>query len=178
MQQEWEKNKITFRMYSTLARVLFRNDSVKLKILGMDQGSKYKIADWVMLVRQFYTNAISKPEILEKMKEYTVNEERLQQALSDIEQLEKIKAGQEKEKGEAQQSTSVRDDAFALLDEFMYGLINIALAVLYDQQQMVEKLGITAMNRKRSTNKVSPGDPGSPGEPIDPNNPEGAGDNS
>ena len=166
LQQEWDKNKITFSMYSTLARVLFRNDPTKMKILGLDKAAAYKISDWIMMARQFYINAMAKQEILEKMKEYTVNEERLQQALEDIKQLEQIKVTQEKEKGEAQQSTSERDDAFARLDEFMHGLINISLAVLYDKPQQVEKLGILALNQKRSPGPAQPQEPAAQEQPL------------
>jgi hypothetical protein len=167
MQQEWQKNKIAYNMYATLAGFLFRNDPNKMKILGLDKGTAYKIADWILLARQFYTNALSKQEILEKLKEYTVNEERLNQALADIKTLEQLKVNQEKEKGEAQQSTSDRDDAFARLDEFMYGLINISMAVLYDKPQSVEKLGILALNQKRSPAPVRDLDTELPETPSD-----------
>ena len=154
-------------MYSTLARVLFRNDPTKIKILGLDKAAAYKIADGIMMSRQFYTNAMAKKEIMDKMMEYTVNEERLNQALADIKKLEQIKVTQEKEKGEAQQSTSDRDDAFARLDEFMFGLINISLAVLYDKPQLVEKLGIQALNQKRTPSTGQPSEPSNPAQPVD-----------
>jgi hypothetical protein len=144
LHQSWAKTKITFRMYTTLARFLFRKDPTKMNTLGLAQGQAFKISDWILQSRQFYNNAINDTEIQAKMAEYSVTPDRLQAALVEVNQLEKIKIAQEKEKGEAQRATQERDELFSQLDEYMYGLILIARVVLYDKEQLLEKMGITA----------------------------------
>ena len=144
MQQEWARIKISFRMYTTLARFLFRKDPTKMNTLGLSQGQAFKISDWILQARQFYNNAINDTEIQAKMAEYSVTSERLQTALQEVVILEEMKITQEKEKGEAQRATQKRDELFAQLDEYMYGLIQIARVVLYDKEQLLEKMGIVA----------------------------------
>ena len=144
MQQEWARIKISFRMYTTLARFLFRKDPTKMNTLGLSQGQAFKISDWILQARQFYNNAINDTEIQAKMAEYSVTSDRLQTALQEVVKLEEMKIIQEKEKGEAQRATQKRDELFAQLDEYMYGLIQIARVVLYDKEQLLEKMGIVA----------------------------------
>ena len=131
-------------MYTTLARFLFRKDPTKMNTLGLSQGQAFKISDWILQARQFYNNAINDTEIQAKMAEYSVTSDRLQTALQEVVKLEEMKIIQEKEKGEAQRATQKRDELFAQLDEYMYGLIQIARVVLYDKEQLLEKMGIVA----------------------------------
>jgi len=144
LQRAWANTKITFRMYATLARFLFRNDPTKMNTLGLLQGQSFKISDWILQARQFYNNAINDTEIQAKMAEYTVTSDRLQAALEEVSNLELMKINQEKEKGEAQRATQERDELFSQLDEYMYGLIQIARVVLHDKEQLLEKMGIIA----------------------------------
>jgi hypothetical protein len=144
LHQAWAKTKITFRMFSTLARFLFRKDPTKMNTLGLSQGQTFKISDWILQARQFYNNAINDTEIQAKMAEYSVTAERLQASLEEVNKLEEMKITQEKEKGEAQRATQQRDERFSQLDEYMYGLVQIARVVLHDKEQLLEKMGIIA----------------------------------
>lgn len=115
-----------------------------MNTLGLSQGQAFKISDWILQARQFYNNAINDTEIQAKMAEYSVTAERLQVSLEEVNKLEEMKITQEKEKGEAQRATQKRDELFAQLDEYMYGLVQIARVVLHDKEQLFEKMGIIA----------------------------------
>ena len=143
LESQWRKEKITLRMYTTLARVLFRKDPTKMSTLGLTAPQPFKLSDWILYARQFYTNAIKIEDIQKKMADYTVTADRLQEPLNGINHLEEMKIRQEKEKGDAQRATELRDQSFAQLDEYMYGLIQIARVTLYDKQQLLEKMGIS-----------------------------------
>jgi hypothetical protein len=144
MYKAWESARVLYRQYSTLARVLFKNDTGILSNLGLDKEQASKLANWVTQANQFYTNAMNTREIQDKMVEYTVTKERLQAALEEVNQLLKYEKDQEKEKSEAQKATDERDKAFSQLDEFMYNLLQIAKVMLYDNPQLLEKMGIVA----------------------------------
>jgi hypothetical protein len=144
MYKAWEATSILYRQYSTLARVLFKNDIGTLSKLGLDKDQSKKLSDWVAQANQFYTNAINTRDIQEKMTEYTVTAERLQAALEDVNQLLNYEKNQEKEKSEAQKATEDRNKAFSDLDEYMSDLLQLAKVMLYDKPQLLEKLGIVS----------------------------------
>jgi hypothetical protein len=144
MYKAWEATSILYRQYSTLARVLFKNDTGTLSKLGLDKDQPKKLSDWVAQANQFYTNAMSTPGIQDKMAEYTVTAERLKAASDDVIQLLNFEKNQEKEKSEAQKSTEERNKSFSDLDEYMSDLLKIAKVMLYDKPQLLEKLGIVS----------------------------------
>lgn len=144
MYKAWETSGILYRQYSTLARVLFKNDTGTLSKLGLDKEQPKKLSDWVAQANQFYTNAMNTPAIQDKMAEYTVTAERLQAALEEVNQLLNFEKTQEKEKSEAQKATEERNQSFSQLDEYMSDLLQIAKVMLYDKPQLLEKLGIVS----------------------------------
>ena len=144
MYKAWEASGILYRQYSTLARVLFKNDKGTMSKLGLDKDQPKKLSNWVAQANQFYTNAMNTAEIQEKMTGYTVTAERLQAALDAVNQLLNYEKNQEKEKSEAQKSTEERNKAFSDLDEFMSDFLQIAKVMLYDKTQLLEKIGIVS----------------------------------
>jgi hypothetical protein len=144
MYKAWEVSSILYRQYSTLARVLFKNETGTMSKLGLDKDQPKKLSDWVAQANQFYTNAMNTPEIQEKMAGYTVTKERLLAALEEVNQLLTYEKKQETEKSEAQKATGERNRAFSNLDEYMYDLLQIARVMLYDKPQLLEKLGIVS----------------------------------
>ena len=144
MYKAWEATSILYRQYSTLARVLFKNDTGTMSKLGLDKDQPKKLSDWVAQANQFYTNAMNTQDIQEKMAEYTVSAERLQAALDDVNQLLNYEKNQEKEKSDAQKATEERNKMFSDLDQYMYDLLQIAKVMLYDKPQLLEKLGIVS----------------------------------
>jgi hypothetical protein len=63
MYKAWEASSILYRQYSTLARVLFKNETGTLSKLGLDKDQPKKLSDWVARAHQFYTNAMNTTEI-------------------------------------------------------------------------------------------------------------------
>jgi hypothetical protein len=144
MYKAWEIARVLYRQYSTLARIIFNNDAGTLSKLGLDKEQASKLANWITQANQFYNNAMNTKEIQDQMAEYTVTKERLQAALEEVNNLLKFEKEQETEKSEAQKATDERDKAFSQLDEYMYNLLQIAKVMLYDNPQLLEKMGIVS----------------------------------
>jgi hypothetical protein len=54
MYKAWESARVLYRQYSTLARVLFKNDTGTLSNLGLDKDQASTLAKWVTQANQFY----------------------------------------------------------------------------------------------------------------------------
>lgn len=61
--------------------------------------------------------------------------------LQKISEVETLKASYEKEKGESQQATKNKDQAFAELDKWVKDFYNVAKIALDDQPQLLESVG-------------------------------------
>lgn len=125
-----------------LARVALKKDRGAYESLQLSGGRKTSNSGWLQQAKTFYANALSSPEILEKLTPLSMNEQVLQTAQQQVIDVEGKYNSQLKEKGEAQAATQVRDDAFEVLQEWMHDFMTIARIALEDQTQLLEVLGV------------------------------------
>jgi hypothetical protein len=85
---------------------------------------------------------LNSPESLEVMAQYGYTVEKLNGEFQDVKEVERLHTVQLKEKGQAQQSTAERDEAFDTLCRWYSKFRAIARIALYEKPQLLEALGI------------------------------------
>jgi hypothetical protein len=102
-----------------------------------------RYTDFLQTAKNFYTKLIGLNVVVEKLLPFNNTAETINQLKSDLDQLDVLKADREKEVGDAQYSTKVRN---AKIDELMEESNEIkALAKLIfldTEAQYLEKLGV------------------------------------
>ena len=99
---------------------------------------------WYEQARHFYTALLADTEAQAQLARYRVTLEGLQAAQAQVESTFALKTAQEKEKGEAQESTQQRDAAIEALEEWLSDFKVVAKIALEDTPQLLEvmKLGV------------------------------------
>lgn len=124
------------------AKVVFRNDSVtadKLEITGTLPQAYIK---WLETVKKFYSTAIADSDIHNKLSRLKISLDDLNAASSLIPEVEATRAAYLKEKGESQDATTIKDAAFAKLDDWMSEFYAVARIAMEDNPQLLEALGL------------------------------------
>lgn len=131
-----------YMVFVKVGRVAFKNDRAMFQTLGLDGKRKISTSGWLSQVKQFYINALGDPDCLAKLAEFGQTQEKLEAGHALFETAELANAKQEKEKGESQQATIDRDEAFELMSDWVADYKAIARIALEDKPQLLEKLGI------------------------------------
>lgn len=124
------------------AKVVFRNDSVtadKLEISGTLPQAYIK---WIETVKKFYATAIADSDIQTKLNRLKITADDLNAANALIPDVEAKRAAYLKEKGESQDATTIKDSAFAKLDDWMSEFYAVARIAMEDNPQLLEALGL------------------------------------
>lgn len=125
------------------AKVVFRDDdttAAKLEVSGIMPKAYIK---WIETIRNFYTITIADVEIQTKLARLKVSVADLTAAQSLIPEMESLRAVYLMEKGESQDSTAIKDNAFAKLDDWMREFYAVAKIAMEDSPQLLEALGLT-----------------------------------
>ena len=101
---------------------------------------------WMEVVKKFYATATTDAQIQTKMVRLRVTPEGLNAANTKVSELEIARSGYVREKGESQDATLAKDQAFAKLDEWMSEFYAVAKIGLEDSPQLLEALGKTIRN--------------------------------
>jgi len=138
----WKEANQTYMRYLKVARVAFKDDRGVAAELGLDGRRKQTLSGWIVQARQFYSNALANAAILSKLAEFSITQEKLLAGQSQVGAVEVANQAQEKERGEAQNATQLRDAAMEALDEWMSDFVAIARVALEAEPQLLEILGI------------------------------------
>lgn len=135
---------LNYMRHIKVARVALKADRGAAQSLDLDGRRKQSYSGWISQARLFYTNAAADKSISNELAKFGINSKALKTGLTTVGVVEDLLATQLKEKGEAQEATKVRDDAFDLLYEWVGDFKTIAKIALEDQSQKLEMLGITS----------------------------------
>lgn len=132
----------TYVRHVKLARVAFAPKTLaydKLALRGSRSESVTGLADQA---DAFYRALEADVEAQQALAGLTVDADAVAAARAQVEAVRQAQAAQARERGEAQQSTRLRDDALATLRGYLADLRAIAAIALEDQPQAREKLGM------------------------------------
>ena len=143
---DFETKKLALETQYTLdrkkAKVVFRTDSVTLKKLALDGTLPKAYINWVETMRTFYKGVEADKTLQTQLATLKITTESITQALNNIVALENARAIYLKEIGESQDSTKIKDSAFAKIDKWMIDFKAVAKIAMEDNPQLLESLGI------------------------------------
>lgn len=138
----WMKANKVYTKTLKIARLTFKDNLSAQSALLLQGGRKKSLYGWLEQSQTFYNNLKNNEEFLKEMANYAYTPEKLAAEKALIDKLEVTKYKQEKEKGNAQQTTFDRDNKIDKLDE-MVSMLKVVLRIsLEDKPQWLEKVGI------------------------------------
>ncbi len=136
-----EANKL-YMTHVKVARIALKGDRNAEESLQLKGMRKESLSGWLKQAKAFYANALSTESILASLANYGITRENLEEGKAKIDIVENSYNSQLKEKGEAQDATQKRDEAFDDLQDWMTDFIAIARIALAEQSQYLEALAI------------------------------------
>ena len=131
----------TYSLHRKKAKVIFRNDPLILDKLLVAGSLPKAYVKWLETIRKFYSVTIADTELQGRLARLTIEPADLNAAQTLINSLEAARADYLREKGESQDYTKLKDDAFAKLDDWMRDFYSVAKIALSDRPQLLESLG-------------------------------------
>ncbi len=139
LKQQAHKN---YMRHLTIARIVFKNNVQAQTTLQINGRRSSTVSGWIKQCSNFYHALLAKPDWIALMAAYGQTQENLASVLQDIDAVMLAAETVNKEKGDAQNATAVRDQKFEELVEWLSDYEQIARIALAETPQLLEKLGI------------------------------------
>jgi hypothetical protein len=123
------------------ARVIFRKEPEILIRLGVNGRQRTTYVKLMENVRRFYSEITADEDLQKSLLRLKVTAEEIQQAQEKISTVEQLRADYLKEKGESQDATQQKDEAFSKMDDWMSEFYAVARIAMEDNPQLLESLG-------------------------------------
>lgn len=130
----------TYNLHRKKAKVIFRKDALTLEKLGVKGSLPQAYIKWLEVTKKFYTIASADIAIQAKLARLKITPEDLTAATTLVSRLETARTEYLREKGESQDATKAKDQAFANLDDWMSEFYAVAQIALEDNPQLLESL--------------------------------------
>ncbi len=130
-----------YRMHRKKAKIIFRNDVLILEQLGIKGSIPQAYLRWLEVLKKFYASALANENIQTKLLRLKLNTDELLASNNLISELEAARGEYLREKGESQDATKAKDQALAILDDWMSDFYAVAKIALEDNIQLMESLG-------------------------------------
>lgn len=124
-----------------LARIAFKRNTKAQAGLGLNGERKRTYSGWISQAELFYQGLLASPELLADMAQFGYDAAKVEAEFALVSAVRAAHVEQEREKGEAQDSTQARDAALDELDEWMSDFKTVAHIALTDMGQKLESLG-------------------------------------
>ena len=131
-----------FSQHRKKAKVVFRKDNLTAEKLGITGSLPHAYVKWLEKVKRFYSVASEDTAIQSELAKLRISVEDLTAAQTVITELDLARSEYLREKGESQDSTKVKDAAFAEMDDWMTDFYAVARIALEDKPQLLEALGL------------------------------------
>ena len=131
----------TYSIHRKKAKVVFRNDAVTAEKLSITGSMPRSYVKWLETAKKFYSVAATDTEIQGKLARLKISAENITAANTLTAELEQARAEYLREKGESQDATKAKDEAFAKIDDWMSEFYAVARIGLEDSPQLLEALG-------------------------------------
>ena len=99
------------------------------------------IAKFLEETRAFYQLLDTTEKLLTPLKQLKITEQEIKKQLQLLTEVEQAYTDYQKEKGESQQATKDKNDAFDALDKWVTRFFKVAKIALEDRPQLLESLG-------------------------------------
>ncbi|WP_196889553.1 hypothetical protein [Aureivirga sp. CE67] len=130
-----------FSTHRKKAKVVFRKEPGTLSDLEIIGVLPKAYTKWMEKVKLFYNTLNETPELAAKLVRLKITAEDITTAISLIDAVEKAKNHYLIEKGESQDATKQKNQAFEKADDWMSEFFSVAKIGLEDRPQLMEALG-------------------------------------
>ncbi|MBN2166177.1 MAG: hypothetical protein JW717_07875 [Marinilabiliaceae bacterium] len=140
--KEHKQAHTTYMQMLTISQIVFKNDSDAIVTLQLNGHRATTLSSWITQTYNFYNNLLGNETWIKAMGKFNITRETIEAARNEVVNVDKYVETIMKEKGDAQRATLKRDAKFEELGEWVNDYESIAKVALYDDTQMLEKLGI------------------------------------
>jgi hypothetical protein len=141
LHETWSLVKVRYSQTRKVARMVSGNLAPQKRALALNRSGARSLPGWLEEARQFYTNALADPDILNQLSHFGISAQRLEEEQHLLEDVETAMANQEKKAAEAMQVTKERKQAVKELDRWMVDFFAI-LRLALGKSQHLEAVGI------------------------------------
>jgi hypothetical protein len=124
-----------------ISRVVFKDNLKAQAALDLNGSRKKSLSGWIKQTTTFYMNLLNTPEFIATLTLYSYTQAKLEAEAALVETVVRISAAQDKERGEAQEATQLRDAKLDELDQWLADYKAIAQVALSASPQQLEQLG-------------------------------------
>lgn len=136
--QNFQKIYITHRKK---AKIVFDDNAEAFLQLKLKNTPARVIAKFLEETRAFYRLLNTTETLMTLLKQLKVTEQDIEKQLQLLTNVEQAYADYQKEKGESQQATKDKNNAFDALDKWVTRFFKVAKIALEDRPQLLESLG-------------------------------------
>ncbi len=137
----WETADLAYKRTLKVCRILFKGNASAAGALNLSGSRKKSLSGWLEQATTFYTNLLNTPDFITALAEFGYDQAKLEAEAALVQAVYDANAVQDKERGEAQEATLVRDAKLDELDEWVARYKQVAQLALEDSPQMLEQLG-------------------------------------
>lgn len=135
-----------YKKHKTFAQRFFHRSPTTLIKLGLEGSYPTKYDEIFSKIKHFYTTISTDEAIQTDFAKIKITAEIVADSLAKFDQLLVARANYDKELGESQDATGVKNEALTIMEEWMADFDAIATIALYDKPQLLEVLGIFVRN--------------------------------
>ena len=125
------------------AKIVFDDNAEAFLQLKLKDTPARAIAKFLEEAKAFYQLISTTETLMTPLKQLKITEQEITKQLQLLKEVEQAHADYQKEKGERQQATKDKNDAFEALDKWLAKFFKVAKIALEDKPQLLEILGKT-----------------------------------
>ena len=141
LQTAWDSADAAYKRTLKVCRILFKGNAKAAGALNLSGSRKKSLSGWLEQAITFYTNLLNTPDFITALAEFGYDQAKLEAEAALVQAVENANAAQDKERGEAQESTLARDAKLDELDEWVARYKKVAQLALEESPQQLEQLG-------------------------------------
>jgi hypothetical protein len=141
LQAAWDEADLAYKRALKIARIAFKGNEKARNALRLSGIRKKSLSGWLEETAVFYTNLLATPDFIAAMTPYSYDQAKLEAESALVDAVATAKAAQDKERGEAQEATKLRDAKLDELDRWLSDYKAIATVALDESPQQLEQLG-------------------------------------
>ena len=141
VQKAWDAADLAYKKTLKISRVVFKDRTKAQAALGLTGSRKKSLSGWIQQATTFYTNLLGTPDLIATMTPYSYTQAKLEAEAALVQTVVAASAAQDKERGEAQEATQLRDAKLDELDRWVSDYKAIATVALDESPQQLEQLG-------------------------------------
>ena len=117
LQAAWDAADLAYKRTLKLCRIVFRDSTKAQNTLGLNGSRKKSLSGWIEQVTTFYMNLTGDAGLVAALSTYGYDKTKLQGEAALVQAVVEARAAQNKERGEAQEATQLRDAKLDELDQ-------------------------------------------------------------